>query len=218
MLIELHCHSDASRDSLMPPAAMIRYCRQRGLGKVAITDHNTIAGAQAAQALAPGFVIVGEEIMTTQGELLAYFVKEEVPRGLAPVEAIGWLRAQGALIGIPHPFDRWRNGAWQPAELAAIIPLVDAVEVFNARCIFPSDNRRAAAFARQHGKPGLVGSDAHSFTELGRAALKAESAETPAELLAAMAAGEFVARPSSPFIHLTSTFAKYFKRLPRRLR
>ncbi len=218
MLIELHCHSDASRDSLLQPAAMIRQCQQRGLGKVAITDHNTIAGARAAQALAPEFVIVGEEIMTTQGELLAYFVKEEVPPGLAPEEAIARLRAQGALIGVPHPFDRWRKGAWREADLAAIISLVDAVEVFNARCLFAADNERAAAFARQHAKPGLVGSDAHSYIELGRAALSAVSADTPAELLAAMADGKYVARLSSPFIHLTSTFAKYSKRLRRRLR
>ncbi len=218
MLIELHCHSDASRDSLLQPAAMIRQCQQRGLGKVAITDHNTIAGARAAQALAPEFVLVGEEIMTTQGELLAYFVKEEVPPGLAPEEAITRLRAQGAVIGVAHPFDRWRKGAWREADLAAIISLVDAVEVFNARCLFAADNERAAAFARQHAKLGLVGSDAHSFIELGRAALRAVSADTPAELLAAMATGEYVARLSSPFIHLTSTFAKYYKGLRRRLR
>jgi predicted metal-dependent phosphoesterase TrpH len=215
MLIELHCHTDASKDSLMQPAAMIRVCRQRGIGKLAITDHNTIAGARALQALAPELVIVGEEIMTTQGELLAYFVKEEVPRGLTPTETIARLRAQGAVIGVAHPFDRLRSGAWREADLAALVPLVDAIEVFNARCIFAADYARALAFAQEHGKPGLVGSDAHSYMELGLAALKADLDSTEASLLAALATGERVTHLSSPVIHLTSTYARYSKWLRR---
>jgi predicted metal-dependent phosphoesterase TrpH len=213
MLVELHCHTDASKDSLMQPAAIVRLCRQRGIGKLAITDHNSIAGARALQALAPDLAIVGEEIMTTQGELLGYFVKEEVPRGLAPAEAAARLRAQGAVIGVAHPFDRLRSGAWREADLAAIVPLVDAIEVFNSRCWFPADNDRALAFARRHSKLGLVGSDAHSYAELGQAALKADSANTPTELLAALSMGERVTRVSSPLLHLTSTYARYYKRL-----
>jgi predicted metal-dependent phosphoesterase TrpH len=214
MLIELHCHTHASKDSLMQPAAMIQVCRQRGIGKLAITDHNSLAGALAVQALAPDLTIVGEEIMTTQGELLAYFVKEEVPRGLSPAETIARLRAQGAVIGIAHPFDRLRSGAWREADLAAVVPLVDAIEVFNARCIFAADNARALAYAKAHGKLGLVGSDAHSYMELGKAALKADDLPgTPAALLAALAGGERVTHLSSPFIHLTSTYAKYSKKL-----
>ncbi len=213
MLIELHCHTDASKDSLMKPAALVRLCQQRGIGKLAITDHNTIAGARALQAIAPALVIVGEEIMTTQGELLAYFVREEVPRALTPVEAVTRLRAQGAVIGVAHPFDRLRDGAWQEADLAAIVQLVDAIEVFNSRCIFSADNERALAFARQYGKLGLVGSDAHCYMEVGQAALRVDVADTPADLLAALSTGERIARLSSPLIHVTSTFARCYKQL-----
>src|SRR5512136_1243514 len=98
MYIELHCHTEASADSLMRPADMLRVCQRRGIGTLAVTDHNNVHGALAAQALAPGRVIVGEEIMTTAGELLAYFVKEEVPRGLTPAETIARLKAQQAVI------------------------------------------------------------------------------------------------------------------------
>jgi predicted metal-dependent phosphoesterase TrpH len=217
MLIELHCHTNASKDSLMQPAAMIQVCRQRGIGKLAVTDHNSLAGALAMHALAPDLTIMGEEIMTTQGELLAYFVQEEVPGGLSPAETIARLRAQGAVIGIAHPFDRLRSGAWREADLAAVVPLVDAIEVFNARCIFAADNTRALAYAKAHGKLGLVGSDAHSYMELGKAALKADALpSTPAALLATLAGGDRVTHLSSPFIHLTSTYAKYSKKLRRR--
>jgi predicted metal-dependent phosphoesterase TrpH len=214
--VELHAHTVASDDCLMRPADIVRTCRARGIDRLAVTDHNTLRGALAVQALAPDLVIVGEEVMTTQGELLAYFLREEVPPGLSPVETIARLRAQGAAISVSHPFDRLRHGAWQAADLVAILPLVDAIEVFNARCIYPADNARALAFAREHAIVGTVGSDAHSHRELGRAVLKLPSAATSADLLAGLAGAQPITRLSSPAIHFTSRFAKTWKRLARR--
>lgn len=200
----------------MRPAEIVRSCRQKAIDRLAVTDHNTIRGALEMRALAPELVIVGEEIMTTQGELLAYFVREEIPRGLSPVETINRLRAQSAAISVSHPFDRLRHGAWREPDLAAILPLVDAIEVFNARCIYPADNDRALAFARTHTKLGTVGSDAHWYTEFGCAALRMPQAPASgAEFVAALAAAESVTRLSSPMIHLTSTFAKVWKKIGR---
>jgi predicted metal-dependent phosphoesterase TrpH len=215
LTVELHAHTIASEDCLMRPDAIVRTCQARGIDYLAVTDHNTLRGALALRALAPGLVIVGEEIMTTQGELLGYFLTEEVPPGLSPVETIARLRAQGAAISVSHPFDRLRRGAWQVADLAAILPLVDAIEVFNARCVYPEDNARALAFAREHAVAGTVGSDAHSHRELGRAVHRLPAAATSAELLNGLAAGQRVTRLSSPAIHFTSRFAKTWKRLAR---
>ena len=216
LTVELHSHTIFSEDCLMRPADIVRTCARAGIDRLAVTDHNTIAGARALAAAAPELVIIGEEIMTTQGELLAYFVREEVPPGLTPAESIARLRAQGCAISVSHPFDRLRKGAWQPANLAAIAPHVDAIEVFNARCIYPEDNERAMAFAREHGKLGTVGSDAHSHRELGRAVVQVAAADTAADLLAGLAAGQRRTRLSSPAIHFTSRFAKTWKRLARR--
>src|SRR5262245_25142036 len=109
--VELHSHTYASDDCLMRPADIIRTCARRGIDRLAVTDHNSRAGALEMQALAPGLVIVGEEVMTTQGELLGYFLRECVPAGLSPQETIARLRAQGAAISVSHPFDRLRHGA-----------------------------------------------------------------------------------------------------------
>jgi hypothetical protein len=215
-LLELHAHTYFSEDCLMRPAAIVRVCQQRGVDRLAVTDHNTMRGAWAVREIAPELVIPGEEIMTTQGELLGYFMREEIPAGLTPAETIARLRAQGAAISVSHPFDRYRSGAWREADLAAIIDQVDAIEVFNARCYVAADNARALAFAQARGKPGAVGSDAHSYGELGRAALCLPAPpQTAAELIAGFTSGERRARRSSPFIHFTSTFARHYKRLTR---
>ncbi|NUQ59665.1 MAG: PHP domain-containing protein [Anaerolineales bacterium] len=86
--LEFHSHTSTSKDSLTEPADLIRAARRKGLDRVVVTDHNSIAGARAAQSLDPELIIVGEEIMTTRGEILAAFVTEEIPAGLTPLETI----------------------------------------------------------------------------------------------------------------------------------
>ena len=213
-IVELHSHSNASYDSALSPAAIVRACQEKGIDKLALTDHHSIRGALELRALAPELAIVGEEIMTTQGELLAYFVQEEIPRGLSAIEAITRLKVQGAVINVPHPFDRWRTGAWREADLVAVLPMVDAIEIFNARCVFQADNARAAAFAHQHGKLCTVGSDAHYRMELGRAVLKLpQMPNTAAELLSGLAQAEVICRRTTPFIHLPNMFAWTFRQV-----
>lgn len=216
--VELHCHTHASDDCLLRPADIIRVCRERGIDRLAVTDHNTLRGAHEMQALAPELVIVGEEIMTTRGELLGYFVREMVPPGLTPAETIARLRAQGAAISVSHPFDRHRAGAWHEPDLLAIAPLVDAIEVFNARALHRADNDRAADFARAHGLRGTVGSDAHSLRELGRARMFMPATATPADLIAGWALSRVETRLSAAAIHLTSRWAKLVKRVRRQQR
>lgn len=211
--VEFHCHTKYSKDSLTPPEVLVETCRRKGIDRVVVTDHNTLAGARAAQALDPERVIVGEEVMTARGELLAAFVKDELPAGLPPLEAIARLRAQGAFISVSHPFDAWRSGGWEEKDLLEILPLVDAIEVYNSRCVSPSFNRRAMGFARQHRVAGTVGSDAHAAFELGRSLLLLEPFEGPDGMRKVIRAAQFETHWSPPWFHLTSRYATLWKRI-----
>jgi len=189
----------------------VEICRKKGIGRVVVTDHNTTAGAQAARILDPELVIVGEEIMTTKGEILAAFVTEEIPPHLSPLETIKRLKDQGAFISVSHPFDRMRNGAWKEEDLLEILPDVNAIEVFNSRCLTPQYNRAAQVFAEKHNIPGTVGSDAHAAFELGRSLLLLDQFEGPDEMRAVIHKGIPKTRLSSPWVHLISRFAVIFK-------
>jgi len=214
--VETHCHSTWSPDSRTSLATILRLCRERDITRIAITDHNTAEGALALKRLAPELVIVGEEVMTTQGELLAWYLQESVPPGLTPAETIRRLRDQGAIISVSHPFDRFRHGAWRQEQLEGIVEQVDAIEVFNARCLRMEDNRRAQAFARAHGLPGSVGSDAHSAPEYGRALqLMRPFAHDPQDFLDALRTAGQLRRASSPLVHFNSMAARWVKRLGR---
>ena len=205
--VEFHCHTIYSKDSLASPERVVKACRRKGIDRVIVTDHNTIAGARAAQALASELVIVGEEIMTTCGEILAAYVTEEVPAGLSPRETVCRLKEQRAFISVSHPFDIYRGGHWDEQDLLTILPDVDAIEVFNSRCWSPVFNRLAQEFAEKHNIPGTVGSDAHAPLELGRAVLLLEQFQGPDELRAVIRQGIPKVHWSSPWVHLLSRFA-----------
>ena len=216
--VEFHCHTIFSKDSLVPPQALVNSVRRKGIDRVVVTDHNTVAGARAAQALDPERVIVGEEIMTTRGEILAAFVSEEIPKGLTPQETIRRLKDQGAFISVSHPFDRLRRGGWKEADLLEILPEVDAIEVYNSRCMNPRFNQEARQFAEKYNIAGTVGSDAHVTWELGRSLMSLEAFEGPDELRKLIRRGTSKVRWSPPWIHFTSRYATIYKKVTRALR
>jgi predicted metal-dependent phosphoesterase TrpH len=211
--VEFHCHTIYSKDSLTTPEQLVRAAHRKGLDRVIVTDHNTTRGALRAQQIDPGLIIVGEEIMTTRGELLVAYVREEIPAGLTPQETIGRLREQGAFISVSHPFDAQRSGHWDLPDLLEILPLVDAIETFNSRCMDPNHNAQAQEFAQQHDLAGTVGSDAHTAMELGRASLSVEAFAGADELRRGIRQAQARVRLSSPLIHLTSRYAVTVKKL-----
>ncbi len=204
--VDFHTHTASSPDSLTTPQALVRAAQAR-LHRVVVTDHNSIRGALQARELAPDLVIVGEEIMTSAGELLAIFVQEEVPAGLSPLETIERLRDQGAFISVSHPFDRWRKGHWSPDWLARILPLVDAIEGFNARTMWPGSNRAALTWAARHGVAWTAGSDAHAAFEVGRAGLCLPPFANAQELRLALPQAQPFGRRSGYWVHLVSRYA-----------
>jgi predicted metal-dependent phosphoesterase TrpH len=211
--VDFHTHTSASKDCLTSPADLVRAARRGGLDRVVVTDHNTVAGALAAHAQDPELVIIGEEIMTTRGEILASFVTEEIPPGLSPQETIRRLRDQGAFISVSHPFDSWRSGAWKFDDLLEIVPLVDAIEVFNARCLFRGENLKARKFARQHNMPGTAGSDAHVAFEIGAGTLITPQFAGPEELRKVIREARVEGRLSPFWTHFASSFASWRKKV-----
>ena len=215
--IDLHCHTSASFDSLASPAAVVRAATARGITHLAITDHDKIDGALAAQAAAAHQesslkVLVGQEIRTQAGDMIGVFLTEAVPPGLAPEAAIAAVREQGGLIGIAHPFDRFRGslGKGQEAWFDQVAGEVDWIEAWNARLILGDGNERAAAVAGRLGVPGVSVSDAHTVLEVGIASTGVRGdPSTPDGLRAALAGQlELVTGHASAYVRLIAPAAK----------
>jgi predicted metal-dependent phosphoesterase TrpH len=217
---DLHAHSSASFDSLASPASLVRTAAARGLTHLAITDHDRIDGALAAREIAASIapeltVIVGEEVKTADGDLIALFLERAIAPGLTAEEAIGQIRAQGGLVGIPHPFDRFRGSLLRDARMERLATQVDWIEVHNARVALGDGNRRAAELATARGIAGVAVSDAHSAFEVGVAYTVMADADpsTPEGLLAALGRAELVTGRASFNVRLITPVAKVVQRL-----
>src|SRR6187401_20759 len=213
--VDLHCHSKGSFDSLSAPKDIVRAAHARGLTHLAITDHDRIDVALEAREIAPAglTVIIGEEVKTTDGDLICVFLDRAIPPGLSAVETIDAAREQGGLVGIPHPFDRMRGSLLRDAAMASLAPHVDWVEAHNARVV-GHGNEDASLFAREHGLPGVAVSDAHSVMEIGVAYIAVDGdPSTPAGLMAALQTLEVVPGRASYFIRLWTPIAKGVNRL-----
>jgi predicted metal-dependent phosphoesterase TrpH len=209
--IDLHCHTSASFDCLASPASVVRAAATRGLTHLAITDHDTIDGALRARDAAPDglTVIVGEEVKTADGDLVALFLERAVAPHRPAAETIAEVRAQGGLVGIPHPFDKNRGSMLKDPRLEALAAQVDWVEAHNARVIGRTGNEKAADFAREHGLPGVAASDAHSILEVGVAYNVVDGdPSTPAGLLAALGSVELVRGRATYFVRLITPVSK----------
>ena len=208
--VDFHCHTYHSPDSLTTIDDLVRFALKRGLDHVVVTDHNCLAGALEAQNAAPELIIVGEEVQTTEGEFLASFVTREVPKGLEPMEAYKRLRDQGAFISVSHPFDPQRS-VWSEETLLQFAPLVDAIEVFNARVLDKSMNLQAEKFASEHNLPGTAGSDGHHPSEIGKAYSLVPDFTNADELRAVIHQATSTGSLSSPLVHFYSSWARFMK-------
>src|SRR5439155_14699260 len=146
-------------------------CQRRGIDVIAITDHNRIEAKLEFRDTVGQRCIVGEEVRTTEGEIIGLFLEEFIPPRLSPEETIAEIKRQGGVVYVPHPFDRIRRGVITPEALHRVAPLLDAVEVLNARLHSASQNGEALRFAQERGLL-QAGSDAHTAFEVGRAGVE----------------------------------------------
>jgi predicted metal-dependent phosphoesterase TrpH len=148
--------------------------KERGLGAIAITDHNEVSGALAARELAEERgdvrVIVAEEVKTAeQGEVIGLFLEEKIPRGMTMAETIAEIRRQGGLVYVPHPFDRLHSVP-DYQHLLDMVEEIDILEVFNPRVALTAFNEEAERFARKYRIVALGGRVLAAIRVVGDAA------------------------------------------------
>jgi predicted metal-dependent phosphoesterase TrpH len=188
--VDLHMHTDHSGDCATPVDVLLQTARDRGLGAIAITDHNEVSGALEARRIAAEMsdiqVIVAEEVKTAeQGEVIGLFLEEKIPKGLSMAETIAAIREQNGLVYVPHPFDRFHSVP-DYEHLLDIVEEIDILEVFNPRVAVTAFNEEAERFARKYRIVPGAGSDSHVAQGLGSVRVRIHDFEGPAEFLEAM--------------------------------
>lgn len=194
---------------------MVDRAVELGFTHLAITDHDRIEGVLRARDYAGDRIriIVGQEITSPDGDLIALFVEQVIPPGLRAIDAAEIVHEQGGLVGLPHPFDGLRASGGSRAsgadgELKRIAGSVDYVETHNARA-YRGANPKAAAFAEAQGLPGVAVSDAHSLRELGVAGtVLAHDFSTAAELKTLLPEAQLVTGRAPYYVRLWTPLAR----------
>jgi predicted metal-dependent phosphoesterase TrpH len=163
-----------------------------GLSPIFLTDHEGIGGAQVLLG-AGHAALIGQEILTTEGELIGLFLKEPVPSHLSPEETVDAIKGQGGLVYLEHPYDAGRRNLREEA-IERIAPQIDIVEVVNGRSR-PEINRLAEELRGTLGVPAGAGSDAHTLKEIGSVFVEMDPFEGAHDFLTKLRAGKVVTRP-----------------------
>jgi predicted metal-dependent phosphoesterase TrpH len=211
--LDLHLHTHASWDCLSNPQAILERAKEKGIHRVAMTDHNLLGLSLEMHQAHPEEVIPGEEVRTAEGmDLIGLYIKREIPKGTPAREACEMIREDGGIIYLPHPYAPGKGASGRFAEELA--PLVDVVEVFNARLHPGRLNAPALALAESQEKLQGAGSDAHMVGEVGGGWVEVPYHEnTPEGLLGALAEGRVGGKTSPNWVHIASTWAKLHKKL-----
>jgi predicted metal-dependent phosphoesterase TrpH len=191
-------HTNHSHDCATPVDKLLETAKERGLGAIAVTDHNEVSGALEARERASGIkVIVGEEVKTAdQGEVIGLFLEEKIPRGLTLQETISAIRDQGGLVYVPHPFDRMHSVP-DYEHLLGVVEDIDAIEVFNPRVAFSAFNEEAERFAAKYRIVAGAGSDSHVPQGLGSVKIAMRDFDGPEEFLESLRDADIVRKRQS---------------------
>ncbi len=176
MKFDLHMHTNYSKDCKMEPSTIVNYAMKLGLDGIAVTDHETIKGGLAVKKIAPKEldIIVGSEIKTDRGEVIGYFIEDEIPGGTL-YDVVDQIKNQNGLAIAPHPFDLFRPNSLLPTDEDSKI--LDGLEVFNSRCMLHKTNKSAEKFAKKYGLITTAGSDAHTLDEIGNSGVEVDDIE-----------------------------------------
>jgi predicted metal-dependent phosphoesterase TrpH/glycosyltransferase involved in cell wall biosynthesis len=193
--VDLHMHTDHSKDCATPVETLLSTAAERGLGAIAITDHNEVSGALAASEVADDYgvkVIVAEEVKTAeQGEVIGLFLRERIDRGMTMADTVAEIRRQGGLVYVPHPFDRLHSVP-DYEHLLDIVEEIDILEVFNPRVALTAFNEEAERFAAKYRIVPGAGSDSHVAQGLGSVKIRVHDFDGPEEFLEAMRDADIV--------------------------
>ena len=119
------------------------------------------------KALGQENIIVGEEISSSQGDIIGLFLTEEIPPGMNAQDTIDAIKSQNGLVYIPHPFEKVRT-SMQIDVLGAVADDVDIIEGFNGRALTHRQTKTAISWAKERSIPLAASSDAHGYKGLGR--------------------------------------------------
>ena len=218
MKLETHVHTKYSKDSLLCFWPLYLKCLVLKIEYIAITEHNNVYGGIEFRKFCEKHgnkvhVIVGEEILTNAGEIIGLYLKENIEHGLSPKETINEILKQGGIVYVPHPFDTNRQRTvLLEKEIEKNREYIDCIEIHNGRNMSSIYDIEQKKIAIKYGITAVIGSDAHTWIEIGRNYMKVDKAPiTPGDFKNVVLKAEFKSKRSNMIVHQITKIVKIIK-------
>jgi predicted metal-dependent phosphoesterase TrpH len=173
-----------ARDCYSKPDAVYAAAKSRGMDLVTITDHDSIDGCLEFLERHPeaGDFFISEEIechfpaSALKVHIGAYGIDEKIHREIQPLrgsvfEAAAYLRAEGVLYALNHPFFFFKGQIPLAEYLGALLPLFQAYEVRNGTMLEAHNLLADAVISGRTGSTlpaaRIGGSDSHTLSGVG---------------------------------------------------
>ncbi len=215
---EFHTHTRYSKDSILNKFFILLMCKIKKIKLIAITDHNEVKGAIKYQKFLKKFnidVIVGEEVMTDSGEIIGLFLKEKIQPLQSVDKTIQQIKEQNGIIYLPHPYDEKRyKTVLNEDEQIKHKNDIDFIEIHNGRNIFKEYSDKQKDIQQRLKIAPIIGSDAHTFIELGRNYIEIEYTnieDFKDNMKDVIEKSEFHKKKCIKFAHTITKFARIIK-------
>ena len=216
--LETHCHTRYSKDSLLLHSLLYLKCRLCHIDAIAICEHNNIQGALKFKEYCykrknKVFVIVGEEIMTSSGEIIGLYLNEAITAGLSCDETIDRIMSQGGVVYVPHPYDEKRSKTVLSEDcICSNSYRIDCIECYNGRNVEDYYSVKQTSIADKYSLVKVVGSDAHTLMEIGRNYMEVDSIPSnSSEFKSVIQSCTFHTKPCIKLAHKVTKCAKLIK-------
>jgi predicted metal-dependent phosphoesterase TrpH len=177
MILDLHIHTNRySSCSVLEPGELVEEARRIGLDGFCLTEHNTLWDPGEVKALGQGHgltILRGNEITTTQGDMLVFGLEEDIKDVITVQELRQKADASGSIIIAAHPFRGFLMFGFSELSLSVeeaskrdVFGYVDGVEICNSK-VTDGENDLARQVADRLSLFGVGGSDAHAVHEIG---------------------------------------------------
>ena len=149
MFIDMHMHEmTCSKDSFLKLDQIVSIAREKGLGAVCITDHDSMGLREYAAEYSRKVdfpIFVGIEFFSLQGDIVAFGIEDYPRERVSAQKFIDLVKAQNGVCFAAHPF---RNNNRGLEDNLRRVRGLDGLEVLNGSTSFEAC-RKAAEYARE---------------------------------------------------------------------
>ena len=173
MIVDLHNHTRASFDGFSSQAEIAKACKTRGIGLVAITEHDIVSTVNTKLFERNGVEVVsGCEFTDENGaHIIGLCVNKPLDPGQPAHVILEHIKLNDGIAIMPHPWKRG-SGFMSVTGDVSLLEMFDAIEIVNGGWRSGTRFSDILELVQTYGLIPLASSDSHTIDQVGMCCTK----------------------------------------------